>query len=85
MIKEQMNLRAIKRINKGKKLEQLTSYCLKLLEDGIMQDGVESICNVYLKAPPNQNGHPKWPKYHGPWLHNLFLPPPQTDMVTNEK
>jgi hypothetical protein len=49
MAKEQRNLKAIKRINKRKKSKQLTSYCLKLPEDGIMQDGVENIYNVYLK------------------------------------
>ncbi len=35
MTKKQRNLKAKKIINKGKKLEQLTSCCLKFLEDGL--------------------------------------------------
>ncbi len=50
MIKKQRNLKAKKIINKGKKLEQLTSCCLKFLEDGLTQNDVESICNVYLNC-----------------------------------
>jgi len=50
MTKKQRNLKAKKIINKGKKkLKQLTSCCLKFLEDGLTQDGDENICNVYLK------------------------------------
>jgi hypothetical protein len=49
MTKKQRNLKAKKIINKRKKLEQLTSCCLKFLEDGFTQDDVERICNVYLK------------------------------------
>ncbi len=49
MTKKHRN-KAKKIINRGKKkLKQLTSCCLKFLEDGLTQDGVENICNVYLK------------------------------------
>jgi hypothetical protein len=35
MIQEQKNLKAIKRMNKGEKLGQLASCCLKFLKDGL--------------------------------------------------
>ncbi len=47
-----------KKIDGHKKNEQrqkvgtTTPHYLKLLEDGIMQDGVESVCNVNLKHHP---------------------------------
>jgi hypothetical protein len=47
-----MNLKAIKRTNKGEKLKQLASHYLKFLEDGITWNGVENVCNVYLKHHP---------------------------------
>jgi hypothetical protein len=44
MTKKQRNLKSKKIINKGKKeLKQLISWCLKFLEDGLTQDGVENI------------------------------------------
>jgi thiamine phosphate synthase YjbQ (UPF0047 family) len=49
MTKEQRNQKTIKIMNKREKLRQLTSYCSKLLEDGLIRDGVENICKVYLK------------------------------------
>lgn len=35
--------------NKGEKLKQLPPYSPKFMENGLMQEGVESICNVNLK------------------------------------
>jgi hypothetical protein len=49
MIKVEKNPKANKTTNKRKKMEQLTPRCLKLLENDLMQDGVESVCNVYLE------------------------------------
>jgi hypothetical protein len=36
-------------MSKGKKLKQLVPHCLKFLKDRNMQNGVESICNIYLE------------------------------------
>ncbi len=52
MIEEQRNLKAIQKTNKREKRRQLASYCLKLLKYGLTRDGVERICNVYLKHHP---------------------------------
>jgi hypothetical protein len=49
MIEEQKNLKAIKKINKRKKLTQLVFHHPKFLKNGLTQDGVESIYNIYLK------------------------------------
>jgi hypothetical protein len=49
MIKKEKNLKAIKRTIKGGKLEQPVSPYPKLLGYGLMQNDVESVCNVYLK------------------------------------
>jgi len=49
MIDVQKNMNAIKKMSKGKKLKQLVPHCLKFLKDRNMQNGVESICNIYLK------------------------------------
>jgi hypothetical protein len=43
-------------MNKGKKFGQLTFRFLKLLEDDLMQYGVENICNVYLEQHPIKMG-----------------------------
>jgi hypothetical protein len=56
MIEEQKNLKTIKRMNQKKKLEQLASLCLKLLENRLMQDGVENVYNIYLKHHPIRMG-----------------------------
>ncbi len=56
MIEKQRNLNAIKKMKKREKLRQLASHCPKLLEDGFMQNGVESIYNVYLKHHPIKMG-----------------------------
>jgi hypothetical protein len=42
----------IKRPNKRKKLRQLASYHVKLLEDGFPRDGVEHFCDVHLQHHP---------------------------------
>jgi hypothetical protein len=47
MDEEQKKLKGTKGMNKGEKLKQLTSYRSKLLEDGLMQDGVEGICDIH--------------------------------------
>lgn len=44
-----MNLKAIKRTNKGEKLGQLASHYLKLLKNGFTWNGVENLYNIYLK------------------------------------
>ncbi len=49
MIEEQRNSKAIKKMNKRKKLGQLASHRPKFLKNGLTRDGVESICNIYLK------------------------------------
>jgi hypothetical protein len=46
MTKIQRNLKAIKKMNKREKLGQLSLQYPKLLEDGLMQNGVKSFCNV---------------------------------------
>jgi hypothetical protein len=59
MIEVQKNLKAIKRMNKGKKLGQLPPpppSCLKFLKNGFTQNGIESICNVNLKQHPIMMG-----------------------------
>jgi hypothetical protein len=56
IIEEQKNLKAIKKMNKEKKLGQLIFCFLKLLENDLMRYGVESICNVYLKQHPIKMG-----------------------------
>jgi len=56
MIAEQRNLKTIKRMNKGKNLEQLTSLCLKVLEDKLMRHDVENVYNIYLKHHPIRMG-----------------------------
>ncbi len=56
IIEEQRNLKTIKKMNKGKKLGQLASCFLKLLEHGLMWYDVESICNVYMKQHPIKMG-----------------------------
>lgn len=37
------------KMNKQKKTNTLSSYHLKLLKDDVTWDGVQNICNVYLK------------------------------------
>jgi hypothetical protein len=49
MTQLQRDQKAIKKMNKKKKLRQLGPLCLKLLKDGFTLDGVESVYNVYLK------------------------------------
>jgi hypothetical protein len=45
--KVQRNLKAIKRMNKNKKLRTTTpSHYSKLLKDDLMQDDAENVCNV---------------------------------------
>ncbi len=56
MIKEQRNLKTIKRMNKGKKLEQLDSLRLKVFEDKLMRDDVENVYNTYFKQHPIRMG-----------------------------
>jgi len=52
MIEIQRNLKVIKKTIKRKKLLQPTPHYLKLLEDGLMWNGVENIRNVYLEHHP---------------------------------
>jgi hypothetical protein len=56
MIEKQRNLKTIKKMNKGKNLEQLTSLCLKVLEDKLMRHDVENVYNIYLKHQPIKMG-----------------------------
>jgi hypothetical protein len=49
MIEEQRNLKAIKKMNKRKKLGQLASHHAIFLKNGLTCDVVENICNIYLK------------------------------------
>jgi hypothetical protein len=57
MTKKQKNLKNIKRMNKREKLGQLASHCVKFLENDLTQDGVESVCNIYLKHHPIMMDH----------------------------
>jgi hypothetical protein len=43
-------------MNKGEKLEQLASLCLKFFENRLMPNGVENVYNIYLKHYPIRMG-----------------------------
>ncbi len=77
MTKKKRNLKIKKIINKRKKLKQLTSCCLKFLEDGLTQDGVESICNVYLKQHPIKMGIQSGPNTMDHGLTTFFYRHPK--------
>jgi hypothetical protein len=49
MIEKQRKLKSIKWMNECEKLNQLVSYCLKLLEEGLTLSVVEDICYIHLK------------------------------------
>jgi len=72
MIKIQRNLKAIKKMNKREKLGQLASHCLKFFENDLAQDGVESICNIYLKHHPIMTGIQNGPNTMDHGLTNSF-------------
>jgi hypothetical protein len=55
MIEEQKNLKVIKNEQKIK-LRQLTSCYLKFLENGLRRNGLENVCNIYLKHHPIKMG-----------------------------
>jgi hypothetical protein len=82
MIKEQNNLKAIKIMNKRENLGQLAFECWKFLKDGLMQDGVENICNVYPKHHPIKMGIQNGLKTIA---SQPFLIATRINMVTNEK
>ncbi len=46
--KEKGNLLNIKGPNKRENLEQLAACHVKFLKDGLLGDGVESICDIHL-------------------------------------
>jgi hypothetical protein len=45
---EKGNLLGVKGPNKGKKLRQLASYCMKLWKGGSHKDGVEGVFDIHL-------------------------------------
>jgi hypothetical protein len=56
MTEVQRNLKAIKITNKREKLRQLPLFSPKFVKNGLMQNSVESICNVNLKHHPIKMG-----------------------------
>jgi hypothetical protein len=48
VVEEKGNLLSIKGQNKKENLIQLASYCMKMLKDGYLGNGVESICDNLL-------------------------------------
>ncbi len=48
VVEEKGNLLSIKGLNKKEKVIQLASYCVKMLEDGYLGNGVESISDILL-------------------------------------